>query len=86
MSRRMRPTWSWLWVAMVFMLETLHRFMDSKKPIFGMNRGSVGFLMNDYKENDLHNRITKANPIELHSAAHDGNGYIGKRTHRVGGE
>lgn len=49
-----------------FMLETLHRFMDSKKPIFGMNRGSVGFLMNDYKENDLHNRITKANPIELH--------------------
>jgi NAD+ kinase len=49
-----------------FMLETLHRFMDSKKPIFGMNRGSVGFLMNEFKENELHDRIAKANPVELH--------------------
>ena len=49
-----------------FMLETLHRFMESKTPIFGMNRGSVGFLMNEYKENDLHERITEAKPIDLH--------------------
>ncbi len=30
-----------------FMLETLHSHLDSGKPIYGMNRGSVGFLMND---------------------------------------
>jgi len=49
-----------------FMLETLHRFMESKTPIFGMNRGSVGFLMNEYKVDDLHERITQAKPIDLH--------------------
>ena len=32
------------------MLQTLHRHMRSKKPIYGMNRGSVGFLMNEYRE------------------------------------
>ncbi|MEL0106375.1 MAG: NAD kinase [Rhodospirillaceae bacterium] len=49
-----------------FMLETLHQFMDSKKPIFGINRGSVGFLMNEYQDNNLHERIAKAKPVELH--------------------
>jgi NAD+ kinase len=48
-----------------FMLETLHRFMDRKTPIFGMNRGSVGFLMNEYRENSLHERIAETKPIEL---------------------
>ncbi|MEQ8193129.1 MAG: NAD kinase [Rhodospirillales bacterium] len=48
-----------------FMLETLHRFMDRKTPIFGMNRGSVGFLMNEYREDDLHERIAATKPIEL---------------------
>ncbi|MEX2451834.1 MAG: NAD kinase [Rhodospirillales bacterium] len=49
-----------------FMLETLHRFMDKKTPIFGMNRGSVGFLMNEYWENSLYERIAETKPIELH--------------------
>ena len=35
------------------MLQTLHRFINDKIPIYGMNRGSVGFLMNDYSEDDL---------------------------------
>ena len=30
------------------MLQTLHKFMDSGKPIYGMHRGTVGFLMNEY--------------------------------------
>ncbi len=34
------------------MLQTLHRFMNDGVPIYGMNRGSVGFLMNDYSEED----------------------------------
>ena len=42
------------------MLQTLHRFMSSGKVIYGMNRGSVGFLMNDYSEKRLHERIREA--------------------------
>ena len=33
-----------------FMLQTLHAFMNSGKPIYGMNRGSVGFLLNEFGE------------------------------------
>jgi NAD+ kinase len=42
------------------MLQTLHRFMSSGKAIYGMNRGSVGFLMNDYNEKRLRERIRAA--------------------------
>ena len=42
------------------MLQTLHRFMSSGKAIYGMNRGSVGFLMNDYSEKGLRERIRAA--------------------------
>ena len=40
-----------------FMLQTLHTFTGKGKPIYGMNLGSVGFLMNDYEEDDLPGRI-----------------------------
>jgi NAD+ kinase len=49
-----------------FMLETLHRFVGSGKPIFGMHRGSVGFLMNPYRLEELAERIAAAQPVELH--------------------
>ncbi len=49
-----------------FMLETLHRFVASGKPIFGMHRGSVGFLMNSYRRDGLHERLASAQPVELH--------------------
>lgn len=42
------------------MLQVLHRFMNSGKPIYGMNRGSVGFLMNEYAEEDLRERLALA--------------------------
>ena len=48
------------------MLRTLHRFMGGRVPIYGMNRGSVGFLMNVYAEDDLPQRIAKAKPVALH--------------------
>ena len=48
------------------MLETLHRFVEQGVPIFGMHRGSVGFLMNSYRVEDLVERITTAQPVELH--------------------
>ncbi len=48
------------------MLQTLHRTMQSPKPIYGMNRGSVGFLMNEYAENDLPTRLAAALPSIIH--------------------
>ena len=42
------------------MLQTLHRFMGTGKPIYGMNRGSVGFLMNEFAEDSLYDRLEKA--------------------------
>jgi NAD+ kinase len=42
------------------MLRALHRFVSTGKPIYGMNRGSVGFLMNDYAEKGLRERLQAA--------------------------
>ncbi|MEO1491057.1 MAG: NAD kinase [Pseudomonadota bacterium] len=53
-----------------FMLQTLHAFMDLNKPVYGMNRGSVGFLMNDYEDETLLDKIESAksaviNPLRM---------------------
>ena len=48
------------------MLQVLHRFMGSGKPIYGMNRGSVGFLMNEYVEDGLHGRLAAAARSMVH--------------------
>jgi NAD+ kinase len=42
------------------MLQILHRFVSTGTPIYGMNRGSVGFLMNDFAEMDLVERLRDA--------------------------
>ena len=39
------------------MLRSLHRFMGTAKPIYGMNKGTVGFLMNEFREDDLFDRL-----------------------------
>lgn len=49
-----------------FMLQTLHKALERNLPVFGLNFGSVGFLMNDYKEDNLLSRITNAQKISLH--------------------
>lgn len=49
-----------------FMLETVHRCMATAKPIYGMNRGSVGFLMNEYSEDGLLERINAAERAVIH--------------------
>lgn len=49
-----------------FMLQTLHTYMGQNKPIFGMNKGTVGFLMNEYSQDDLIERIEKADSFSLH--------------------
>jgi NAD+ kinase len=49
-----------------FMLETLHRFSARNIPIFGMHRGSVGFLMNPYRLEGLAERLAAAQPVTLY--------------------
>lgn len=47
------------------MLETLHRYLSRDVPIYGMNRGTVGFLMNTYREDNLLERLRASEPITL---------------------
>ena len=42
------------------MLQTLHQNMRSDTPIYGMHRGTVGFLMHEYSLHDLHSRLAAA--------------------------
>jgi NAD kinase len=49
-----------------FMLQTLHRFMRSGQPIYGMHRGTVGFLMNEFSEDKLIERIAAARVAVIH--------------------
>ena len=50
-----------------FMLQTLHRMLESgqPRPVFGMNRGTVGFLMNEWRIDSLAERIANAKPIRV---------------------
>ncbi len=64
-----------------FMLETVHALMHSGKPLYGMNRGSVGFLMNEFDDDDLLGRINAAeqaiihplrmNAVDVHGQSHE---------------
>ena len=49
-----------------FMLQTLHKFMTSGKPIYGMHRGTVGFLMNEYSHDSLRERLAAARNTVIH--------------------
>ena len=48
------------------MLQTLHGFMGRSMPIYGMNRGSVGFLMNEFRETGLRKRLAQAQSSTIH--------------------
>jgi NAD+ kinase len=52
-----------------FMLETLHRTLDRGVPIYGMHRGTVGFLMNEFQPDKLMERVARAQPVALHPLA-----------------
>lgn len=60
-----------------FMLQTLHATQDLNVPVYGMHRGTVGFLMNDYREDGLTERLdvaeeTVINPLRMHAVRADG--------------
>lgn len=48
------------------MLSALHAFMNTDKPIYGMNRGSVGFLMNEFRLTDLRERLENSVVTAIH--------------------
>lgn len=49
-----------------FILQTLHLFLGRDVPIYGMNFGSIGFLMNEYREEGLPERLEAATPAQIH--------------------
>ena len=49
-----------------FMLETIHRVLPLNLPVYGMNCGSVGFLMNTFNEDDLQERLLHAQEAVLY--------------------
>ncbi len=61
-----------------FMLQTLHNTQDLPAPVYGMNRGTIGFLMNAYGEGDLVDRLQAAeeeviNPLSMQAVDREGN-------------
>lgn len=59
-----------------FMLQTLHATRGRGVPVYGMNRGTVGFLMNAYAEDDLPDRLSLAeettiNPLRMRATCAD---------------
>ena len=60
------------------MLQTLHQHMRSGKPIYGMHRGTVGFLMNEFSTHHLRERLDAAretliNPLLMRATDVRGN-------------
>ncbi len=60
-----------------FLLETLRSTMGTGTQVFGMNRGTVGFLMNEYRPDELRERIETADaetirPLEMETVSDDG--------------
>ena len=59
------------------MLQTLHKYIDAKIPIYGMHKGSVGFLMNEFQDDNLPERLKKAeiniiHPLKMQVIDRDG--------------
>ncbi len=60
-----------------FMLQTLHETQELPASVYGMNRGTIGFLMNTYAESNLRERLEAAeeaviNPLSMHATHTDG--------------
>lgn len=60
-----------------FLLQTVHKYLKDGMPIFGMNRGSIGFLLNDFSEENLIDRIVKSestliSPLSMVATGRDG--------------
>jgi len=66
-----------------FMLQTLHDTQGMAAPVYGMNRGTIGFLMNEYSETDLVDRLDAAEEAELNPLAMTAWGVDGQTHHAL---
>ena len=67
-----------------FMLETLHACIERPVPIYGMNLGTVGFLLNSYRDDGLLERLERAIPVPLHPLRMRARRRDGKVEHGLG--
>lgn len=63
-----------------FMLRTLHRYLDRGVPVYGMKVGRVGFLMNQFRDDELEARIDRAHPAVLYPLEMKVTGVGGEQT------
>ncbi len=71
-----------------FMLQTQHRFLNSGIPVYGMNQGTIGFLMNDFRLDGLPERIEHAlknelRPLDMACEDIEGNTHTAKAFNEV---
>ncbi len=66
-----------------FMLRTIHAYLNQRKPVYGMNRGSVGFLMNAYDETDLLDRVYTAESVDLRALKMEARDIHGTSHHAI---
>ena len=65
------------------LLHTIHEHLQLGRPIFGMNRGTVGFLMNQYRPDGLLERVGAASPITIHPLRMAATHADGHRSHAL---
>jgi NAD+ kinase len=65
------------------LLHTIHDHLRLGRPIFGMNRGTVGFLMNQYRPDGLLERVAAAVPITIHPLRMAATHTDGRRSHAL---
>ncbi|NCO22508.1 MAG: NAD kinase [Rhodobacterales bacterium] len=66
-----------------FMLQTLHGNRDLDVPVYGMNRGTIGFMMNEYSEADLPARLGEAEEEVIHPLSMSAVSCDGTRHHAL---
>lgn len=66
-----------------FLLQVLHKYMHRHIPVYGMNCGSVGFLLNSYSAENLEERIREARCSELHPLAMYARTTDGRQRHEL---
>ena len=66
-----------------YMLHLFHELIDVNKPIFGMNLGTVGFLLNQYNTENLPEQVMKAIPFHLHPLKMEAIDFDGNKTEAI---
>ena len=66
-----------------YMLHLLHKFLELEVPIFGMNLGTVGFLLNEFSTDKLEERVENAIPFTMNPLKMEAQTVSGDKTHAL---